>query len=198
MLQDLMAGRKTEIEVLCDVQAPLLGPQGAAQMFGPQKGCTPAQVQRAERALDRFAGLLADVTGRDPRDLAGAGAAGGLTGGLWSGVGARLQPGLETLARHVGLEEAVAASDLVITGEGRLDGQTGTGKVSSGLADLCAAHEVPLVIVAGDVTDAGRSWAAARGIEVRQIGEPHTSAETRMAEARALLSVAARDLEVLR
>ena len=129
---------------------------------------------------------------------AGAGAAGGLTGGLWAGLGARLTSGFHALADQVGLTEAVESSDLVITGEGRLDGQTATGKVICGLAEVCAAADVPLAVVAGDVTAEGSAWAAARGIEVRQLGDARTSVETRIADARALLTAAARDLRALR
>src|SRR5690606_12262134 len=105
------------VEVLCDVDSPLLGPEGAARVFAPQKGATPAEVERIEAALARWASLV----GADP-GIPGAGAAGG-TGFALLAWRARLVPGAATVAGLVGLRDAIRGADLVITGEGSFDGQ---------------------------------------------------------------------------
>ena len=130
-------GRPLDVEILCDVTNPLLGPDGAAAVFGPQKGATPAQVRALENALRHWAHVLSDFAGRDLHELPGAGAAGGLPFGLVAALEARLVPGFETVAECVRLREKIAAADLVLTGEGRLDAQTTGGKVAGGVARLC-------------------------------------------------------------
>jgi glycerate kinase len=143
-----------EIEILCDVTNPLLGPNGAAAVFGPQKGASRAQVRQLEAALRHWADVLADFALRDLSMTPGAGAAGGLPAGLAATTGARLRPGLEEVARRVSLREKAAACDLVFTGEGRLDDQTGSGKVVSGVARI--GHELgkPVIAFVGAVLPA--------------------------------------------
>ena len=136
------------VSCLSDVRAPLLGPAGAAAMFGPQKGASPAQVVRLDAGLARLAGLL----GGDP-DAAGAGAAGGTGYGLAAAWGALLAPGAPQLARLAGLDQALAGAGLVITGEGRYDQTSGTGKVAGAVFAAAAAAQVPAALVAGQVAD---------------------------------------------
>ncbi|MFE6997113.1 glycerate kinase [Microbacterium sp. NPDC057659] len=136
-----------ETLVLTDVTNPLTGPRGAAEVFGPQKGLTdPADRARTDAGLAALAVLL----GLDP-STPGAGAAGGVGGALvaW---GARLLPGASEVARLIGLAEAIADADLVVTGEGSYDGQSGDGKVPSFVAGLAADAGVPAVVVAGRIT----------------------------------------------
>ena len=182
------------VELLCDVQSPLLGPRGAARQYGPQKGATPELVDRAEVALERFAERLSERFGRDPRGQPGAGAAGGLAGGLWSACGAVIRTGVHVVADLVHLEEEVAAADLVITGEGCLDGQTGEGKLVAGIQDLCARHGAPLVAVVGQATEVGRSWCDQRGVHLIELGEPTQTIEERIRRAPELLERAGRQL----
>jgi glycerate kinase len=134
------------VRVLVDVRAPLFGPSGAAYGFGPQKGATEAQVG----ALDRGLRHLAAVLGTDP-DQPGCGAAGGTGYGLahW---GAELVPGARTIAELTGLPDAVRRADLVITGEGRFDAGSLTGKVCGYVLQAAAARGVPALVVAGSVT----------------------------------------------
>ncbi|MBM9468141.1 glycerate kinase [Nakamurella sp. YIM 132084] len=133
----------------CDVTAPLVGPAGAAAVFGPQKGADPAAVAVLDDALRTWARVLAGVFGRDVSDVPGAGAAGGLAAGLLAVCDAELVSGADLLLDLVGLPTAVATADLVLTGEGSLDRQTVTGKGPKAVADLARAAGVPVVAVAG-------------------------------------------------
>jgi glycerate kinase len=143
------------VTCLTDVTAPLLGPAGAAAVFGPQKGATPGQVTRLEAGLARLAELL----GGDP-GAPGAGAAGGTGYGLAAAWGAAIIPGAPELARLAGLDEAVAAADLVVTGEGRFDPTSLTGKATGLLLAAAAAAGVPAAVVAGQLGGAPPASAA--------------------------------------
>ncbi|MEU9605663.1 glycerate kinase [Streptomyces sp. NPDC048057] len=143
--------RATRFHIACDVTNPLVGPRGAAAVFGPQKGAGPADVDLLDRGLTRLADVLADQLGTAVHDLPGAGAAGGTCGGMLAVLDATAQPGCELVARSVGLPEALAGADLVLTGEGRLDRQSADGKVVSHVAALAAARGVPAVALAGQV-----------------------------------------------
>jgi glycerate kinase len=119
-----------------DVRNPLLGDNGATQVFGPQKGATNDELKVLEQALARLANVVAEDFGFDYRDKPGAGAAGGLGFGLMSFCGATIQPGFDVVAEAVGLESKMKAADVVITGEGSLDRQTLEGKTPAGVARL--------------------------------------------------------------
>lgn len=173
-----------ELVAATDVDSPLLGLYGASTTFGPQKGASREAVARLDAALTRWADVLEPHLGISVRDLPGAGAAGGLGAALLA-LGARREPGIELVQRLVGLEDRVAAVDLVVTGEGALDPTSLTGKVVSGVAALAVAHAVPCVVLAGSVS-IGRREAAAAGIEAsyslietvgreRALGEPATA-----------------------
>ncbi len=141
-----------EIVAACDVQNPLLGPRGCAQVFGPQKGADAEAVRFLDDALRHLADVVARDLGCDHRDTAGAGAAGGIAFGLMSFCGARLCSGFDLVADALRLEEKIAASDLIITGEGRLDAQTLDGKGPAGVAALARKHGKPIVAFAGAVS----------------------------------------------
>jgi glycerate kinase len=134
-----------------DVEHPLLGPRGAAHVFGPQKGADPATVESLEVRLADWAGALEAATGRDVRAEPGAGAAGGLGAALLA-LGGRRESGAAVIAEHTGLAQDVAAADLIITGEGRFDDQSLHGKVVSALAAGAGARETPVLVLAGQVT----------------------------------------------
>ena len=146
-----------------DVDAPLLGPDGATTQFGPQKGATPGQVRDLEAALVNWADLLEDHLAVDVRDLPGAGAAGGLGFALLA-LGATRVPGLQLVADAVGLAAAVARVDLVVTGEGAFDASSLRGKVVAGVAAAAQQEAVPCLVVAGRV-EVGHRQAAAAGVE---------------------------------
>jgi glycerate kinase len=132
------------VSCLTDVRAPLLGPGGAAPVFGPQKGAGPGDIAVLRDGLSRLAGLL----GGDP-DEPGAGAAGGCGYGLAAGWGARLLPGAARLAAIAGLPAALAAADLVVTGEGQYDLTSLEGKVVGAVSAAAARAGVPVAVVAG-------------------------------------------------
>jgi glycerate 2-kinase len=150
------------VTVLTDVTNPLLGPAGAAAVFGPQKGATPADVDRLDANLARLAGLLP----ADP-DAPGAGAAGGTAFGL-AAWGATLAPGSAAIATAVGLPAALARADVLITGEGAYDGQSGQGKVTGYLAAEAARAGVPALLVAGRINEPV-AGTFAEGVELRAL-----------------------------
>ena len=124
------------VEVLCDVDNPLCGPRGAAAVFGPQKGATPEMVERLDSGLAHLADVVERDLGRELRDLAGAGAAGGLAAGAVAFMNATLVSGIEAMIEASKIEEDLVAADWVVTGEGRLDEQSLYGKVVSGISNL--------------------------------------------------------------
>jgi len=140
-------------EVACDVDNPLLGPNGAARVYAPQKGATPEAVAVLEANLARFADVVERDLGVSVRDVPGAGAAGGLGAGLMAFLGARLRPGVQIVIEATGLREKLRGADLAIVGEGKLDAQTAHGKVPVGVAEVAAEAGVPVVAIAGSLGD---------------------------------------------
>jgi glycerate kinase len=144
--------RRVDLVVACDVTTRFVD---AAAVFAPQKGASPAQVRMLTGRLERLAQQYLDEYGVDVRALEGGGAAGGLAGGL-AALGARLVPGYEVVADEVGLEERLAAADLVITGEGYLDEQSFEGKVVGGVVADATRLDVPVHVIAGGADDDAR------------------------------------------
>lgn len=140
-----------ELIAATDVDNPLLGPTGAAAMFAPQKGADPSTVVALEARLTAWADELAHRCGRDVRDEPGAGAAGGL-GAFLLACGARRESGATVVGAETGRRAAIAAADLVITGEGTIDDQTGHGKVVAAVAAEAADAGVPVLVLAGQST----------------------------------------------
>jgi glycerate kinase len=155
-----------EIVCLCDVRTGFVD---AAEVFAPQKGATPAQVELLRRRLERLADVYLSDHGVDVRSMPGAGAAGGLAGGL-AVAGARLSSGFDAVADEIGLPDAVEGADLVVTAEGFLDEQSFDGKVVGGVAELAALVGVPCVAVVGEVLD-GLDVPAHPGLEVVSLVE---------------------------
>ncbi len=141
-----------QVTVACDVDNPLLGERGAAAVYGPQKGATPADVTRLDAALGHWADLVETATGRDYRDHPGAGAAGGVGFAALALAGAQLRPGIDLVLELVGFREQLRGTDLVVTGEGSLDEQTLRGKAPAGVAEEAMAAGIPLVAVCGQNT----------------------------------------------
>ena len=150
-------------EVACDVDNPLVGPNGAARVYGPQKGATPAMAERLDANLAHLADVVERDLGLRVRDLPGAGAAGGLGAGLVAFLGAKLRPGVEVVVDAVGLEAALDGADLVLVGEGRLDGQTARGKLPVGVARIASRMGIPVAAVVGSLGE-GRDAVHAEGI----------------------------------
>jgi glycerate kinase len=138
-----------------DVRNPLTGPEGASQVYGPQKGASVEVARALDAALSRYADIIERDLGVRVHDLPGAGAAGGLGAGLIAFLGAEIRPGFEVVAEAIRLKERIRGADLVITGEGRLDGQTQFGKTVSGVARMAAAAGVPVIALPGSL---GRGW----------------------------------------
>jgi glycerate 2-kinase len=148
-LYPLQRLRAVRIAVACDVTTRFLD---AADVFAPQKGASPAQVELLRRRLERLAQVYAEEYGVDVTQLDGSGAAGGLAGGL-AAVGASLESGFELISEELELAEQMEGADLVVTGEGFLDAQSFDGKVVGGVAALGVELSVPVLVVAGEVFD---------------------------------------------
>ncbi len=156
--------KRTKIVVACDVVNPLYGPHGAACIYGPQKGATSAMVQQLDYGLRCLAATIGRDFGVKVAKLPGAGAAGGLGAGLVAFLGAQLRPGVEIVTQAVGLARKLAGCDLVITGEGRLDGQTVSGKAPAEVAMIARKLGIPTIAICGSLgPNAGK--ARAFGIE---------------------------------
>jgi glycerate kinase len=141
-----------KIVAAADVRNPFLGVRGATRIFGSQKGANADKIEILERALSRLAEVVARDLHIDQRDVAGAGAAGGLGFGLMSFCQAQLHSGFDLVAEAIGLEEKVQKADVIITGEGRLDLQTLEGKAPAGVAQLARRHGKCVYAIVGQVT----------------------------------------------
>ncbi|MBQ9014856.1 MAG: glycerate kinase [Firmicutes bacterium] len=145
--------RGVTFEVMCDVNNPLHGPQGAAFVFAPQKGADDAMVQRLDRNLRIYAELIQTHLGMDVSEIPGAGAAGGAGAGAVAFLGARLRPGAEIVLEMTRFDEQLASCDLVYTGEGKLDEQSLRGKVVAVIGEHASRQGVPVIAVVGQVDD---------------------------------------------
>ncbi len=143
--------RDVQIDVACDVDNPLTGPRGASAVFGPQKGATPEMVEELDRALSHFAAVIRRQLGIEVASVPGGGAAGGMGAAMIAFLGARLRPGIDIVMEASGLESVIRDADLVITGEGRIDSQTLSGKVPLGVARLAKRHGKPVIAIAGSL-----------------------------------------------
>ncbi len=153
------------VEVLCDVDNPLCGPHGAAAVYGPQKGATPAMVEVLDAGLAHLAVLVKEQLGRDVKNVPGAGAAGGLAAGALAFMNARLVSGIDEVMAQSHLKETLADADWVVTGEGRFDVQSLRGKVVSGVTRLARQAGARVAVLAGQVLLLPEVYRAA-GIEV--------------------------------
>ena len=141
----------TKITVACDVTNPLTGPEGAAAVFGPQKGASKEDVQLLDRGLERLATVLKSASGIDIRRTPGSGAAGGLGGGLVGFLGGLLRPGIEIVLDLTAFNDHLQGTDLVLTGEGKLDSQTRFGKALSGVLKRAGYSGIPVIAVVGSI-----------------------------------------------
>lgn len=141
--------RLVRLDLASDVTSPLLGPDGASRLFGPQKGASSEDVESLERALHHFASLTPQLSPETP----GAGAAGGTAYGLAAWLGGSLRPGFELLAERIKLDEAIARADLVITGEGHFDRQSLLGKGPSRIAERARARGKRTALIAGVIDE---------------------------------------------
>lgn len=171
-MEPLTRFRSVELVVACDVMIPFTA---AAPRFAPQKGASSAQAKLLERRLDSLADTYERERGVDVRDLPGAGAAGGLAGGL-AAVGATLTSGFDLVADELALDDLIEGADLVVTAEGFLDEESFEGKVVGGVAERASAAEVPVVAVVGQVLDGVDERIEAISL-VERFGEQRSMAE---------------------
>ena len=144
---------KTEIVVACDVDNPLCGENGAARVFGPQKGATEEDIAVLDQALTRYGDILSANAGRDIASEPGAGAAGGMGAAFIGLIDAVLKPGIDIVIEIVDLANSLVDANLVITGEGRVDNQTIHGKTPMGVAKVAKSCNLPVICIAGSVED---------------------------------------------
>jgi len=154
------------VKVACDVDNPLLGPNGASHVYGPQKGADPQTVEELDTALARLAQVVRQDLRVDLAELPGAGAAGGTGFGMVAFLGAKLVPGAPLVVEAAGLDARLGGADLVITGEGRVDGQTAYGKAPGEVAKRAQKAGVPVVLIAGSK---GPGWDSLAGSGVTAV-----------------------------
>ena len=187
--------RRVSVEILCDVENPFIGPDGAARVFAPQKGASAADVEILEKRLCRLAATYEAETGTDVRAMPGAGAAGGMGGALMAYSGATRVSGVDKVLALVGFDAASSGADLILTGEGRSDRQTLSGKVPVGV--LRRAGGVPVALLSGAVcpsaSEALRAAGFCRVAAATPAGMPLSKA-LRPSVARGCLQEAARML----
>ena len=182
---------ETAIVAICDVDNVLLGEHGAARTFGPQKGATPDMVSRLEANLARFADVIERDLGRDVRRLRHGGAAGGLAAGLAGILGARLEAGSDFVLERAKIRERLAGKDVVLTAEGRLDRQTLQNKAPHALARAARAMGIPVIALAGGISDDIEADAAHLFDVIVPICPRPMDLEDAMRQARELLAASA-------
>jgi glycerate 2-kinase len=141
--------KNVEVLIASDVENPALGDQGAAAVFGPQKGANPDQVKKLEANLNHFFTLINAQLGIDVRSVRGGGAAGAFSAGLMAFLNARIESGIDLILQYSGFADILPEADLVITGEGQIDSQTLSGKGPLGVARLAKEHGVPTIAIVG-------------------------------------------------
>lgn len=186
----LAALGKVEMIVASDVRNPLTGPQGAAEVYGPQKGATAEQVARLDAGLAHLAGLVRRDLNIDIEMLPGSGAAGGLGGGLVAFAGATIASGIDTVLEAVEFEQRVRSCDICLTGEGQIDAQSVSGKACVGVARAARRHGVPTTALVGAVGSGAEQCIEAGLHEYVVIGEG-LPAEVSMRQASVLIAESA-------
>ncbi len=152
------------IEVACDVDNPLTGRHGAAQVYSPQKGATPSMVKKLDAALKHLAEVISRDIGPNILKIPGSGAAGGLGAGLMAFMGAKLRPGIDIVIDSVKLRRRLKGCDLVITGEGMMDDQTVYGKTPAGVAKVAGELKIPVIAICGSL---GKNASKVRSVGIQ-------------------------------
>jgi glycerate kinase len=177
-----------EIEVLCDVDNPLCGDNGAAMVFGPQKGATPEMVERLEAGLEHLAELVKQQLGKQIDKIPGSGAAGGLSAGAVAFMDAKLVSGIETIIQQNRLTEQISDANWVITGEGRFDSQSLRGKVISGITKITQSKGVKIGVIAGRVELSEQQWRDFGITDAVSVTEDTMSLDYAIANTKSLLA----------
>jgi len=142
--------------IASDVKNPLVGPNGASNVFGPQKGASPREVELLDKNLIHWANEIEKVTEVHLHDIPGAGAAGGIGGAFLAFFPVEMRPGIEVVLEYSNLENSLENADVVITGEGKVDSQTASGKTPLGVARVAKKNNIPTIIIAGSVGEGTR------------------------------------------
>ncbi len=171
--------KEADIRVACDVDNPLCGPNGAAHIFAPQKGANPEMVARLDSGLRHYAEVIKHFNGFDLNQLPGAGAAGGTGGGLAALLGAKLRRGIDLILQALRFDELIKGSDLVVTGEGRIDRQTLMGKAPAGILRAASRQGIPTLALAGCI-EACPELTQSGFASILSINPPHIPLETAM------------------
>lgn len=182
-----------QVIVATDVTNPLCGPDGASLVYGPQKGATEAMARELDAALEHYGRIVRRDLGVDVANVPGAGAAGGLAAGLIAFCGAEVRAGFDVVAETVGLGERVRGADIVITGEGRLDRQSGFGKTTSGVAREAREAGKPVVALVGSIQEGSGSEVTAPFDSVFALTPDFTPPDEATARASDVLAKAAEE-----
>jgi len=182
------------IEIASDVKNPLCGPNGAAAVYGPQKGASPADVRTLDAALRRFADVAAETTGVDVRDVPGAGAAGGVGGGFLALAHAVLRPGAQLVLEMLDFDRHLEGASLVLTGEGKIDRQTSSGKAPQAVAAAAKRRRIPVLALAGSIDCPPHELEECGIVSAASIVPGPMTVEDAMARAAELLEAAAERL----
>jgi glycerate kinase len=180
------------VEVLCDVDNPLCGKDGAARIFGPQKGATSEMVEQLEAGLNHLAEVVKKQLEIEIDKVPGSGAAGGLAAGAIAFMNAKLVSGIETIIRESGLVKEISDADWVITGEGRFDSQSLRGKVVSGVTEAAKSSGTKVAVIAGRVELSEKQWRNFGITEAICLSDKTMNLAHAIAHTKSLLAEAAR------
>ena len=168
---------EAEFIIACDVQTPFCGPEGAAAVFGPQKGGTPGTVAQLEEGMQHLNNMIIKHFGTDLSKEEGTGAAGGLGGAFKVFLNAQLHKGIDMVLDAIGFDRSIEGADLIITGEGKIDSQTAQGKVIAGITERAGRYGIPVIAIAGIVDLAAEDLKDSGMTAVYPIG-PHPKDES--------------------
>lgn len=186
--------RDVRFRVACDVRNPLTGKEGAARVYGPQKGASKSMVEKLEKGMIRYAELIRITTGKDISGISGTGAAGGLAAGLTAFLGASLESGFELISHYLQLEEKLRECDLVVTGEGRVDASSLHGKAPAGIAGLARKFNKPVLVFAGSLGKGAEGFYEMGVQSLIQVTPPSFALEKALVEAAGFLEKAAKEI----
>ncbi len=179
---DLRIAEST-FRIACDVENPLIGEQGASAVFAPQKGASSETVRQLDRNLQNFADVVEQVTGVALHHKKGAGAAGGAGGAMQAFFAGDMQRGVDVVLEAIAFKSKLASVDLILTGEGKTDHQTLSGKTPLGIAEACKKAGKPVILISGMVESASRSLLEPYFTEIHSIVDADVPAELAMADA---------------
>ena len=186
--------KEANFTVMCDVTNPLLGKNGATYVYGPQKGATAEILCELESGMQNYDTVIKNTLGIDPNKVIGGGAAGGIGAALNTFLGAKMTSGIETLLDIIDFDSAIKCCDYVISGEGRLDSQSLSGKVIYGIAKRCKKSGVPLILLVGSL---GEGWEKAYDLgasKIYSLVNDTTPHEVAINQAEAVYTTRAREI----